>query len=614
MLMEKIGNSVNSLASRILLGFIAVTFVLSGIAGYMFSRTDTYAVIVNGQEISQQSFQQRYNSTYQELNQRLGVQFATLADEPEFNKKLRNDVLNQLIDQTLLFQYANKLNLAIGKRQIETTIVMNPEFKQDGKFNNDIYLQILKLNGLTPDYYAQIVRNELLLNQLQNGILGSNFIVPTLINTLAQNAYQTRQVRIANIPTDTLLKNIPVNDTEIKAYYDVHQTDFRVPEQIKVQYIDLTHQDILKDLTISDIQIAQYYQDNLAQFMQQRVAHIQVPTKEEADKIYQELLNGSNFATLAKEYSQDTLSAQNGGDLSWITSGMMPRAFEEAMLPLKVGQFSLPVKVDNAYHIIKIEEEKVRSLADVKAEIVTKLRNEMALNTFYNIEKKLNDAAYGTTDNLDIIGKKLGLTVHETKFFSRQDVPAALNYSNIISALFNSDLTQGGMNSEAMSVGDQHSIVVRVLQHKDASVRSLDDAKADIIHFIQQQKAQAIAFENAEKIVSDLNKQKTISAKVQFGDEETLSFANTTQLGLTQAVFALPKTKTPAYYTIKIPTGEVKIIELKKINEPNLTPEQRKVFTQQMQQMQQIMLNSLLLKALREHAEIKVNQQFIQGE
>ncbi|MDG6897029.1 hypothetical protein A6A19_03195 [Actinobacillus delphinicola] len=614
MLMEKIGDSANSLASRILLGFIAVTFVLSGVAGYVFSRTDTYAVKVNGQEISQQSFQQRFNNAYQEISQRLGNQFAAVADSPDFNKNLRNNVLNQLIDQTLLNQYADQLKLGISKRQIETAIVMNPEFKQDGKFNNDLYLQVLKINGLTPDYYAHIVYNNLLLGQLQNGILGSNFVVPALADTLAKNFYQTRQIRVADISTDALMSKVPVTDAEIKAYYDAHQAEFTVPEQVKVQYIDLTHQDVAKNINVTDVQIAQYYQDNLAQYTQQRVAHIQVPTKEEADKIYQELLNGADFATLAKEYSKDTLSAKNGGDLSWITPGMMPKAFEDAAIQLKAGQFSLPVKVDNAYHIIKVEEEKVQPLSDVKDEIATKLRNELALNAFYSTEKKLSDTAFGTTDNLDSVGKELNLPVHETTLFSRQDVPAALNYGSVVTALFNSDITQGGMNSEAISVGDQHSIVVRVLQHKAAGVRTLDEAKADITHLIQQQKAQAIAFQNAEKIATDLNANKPMPADVQFGKDETLSFSNTSQPDLTQAVFALPKSDKPMYYAVKMPAGEVKLVELEKVTDPALTPEQQKAFTQQVQQAKLMALNTLLVKALREHAEIKVNKDFMQAE
>ncbi len=616
MLMEKISNASNSLAAKILLGFIAVTFVLSGAAGYMFSSADTYAVKVNGQEISQQLFQQRYNDAYQQVSQRLGNQFAVLADTPDFNQKLRNEVLNQLIDQTLLRQYAEELKLGISKRQIETAIVTTPEFKKDGKFDNDIYLQTLQLNGLSPNYYAEIVRDNLRLNQLQNGFLGSSFLTPSLSQSLAQDFFQTRLVRFATFPVDKAMEGIQVTEAEIADYYASHTQDFTIPEQVKVQYIDLNHNEVMKNLAISDVQIAQYYQDNKTQFVQQRLSHIQVASETEAEKLYQELNSGANFADLAKEYSQDTLSAKNGGDLNWVVSGMMPKAFEETALKLSAGEYSAPVKIDNAYHIIKVDEEREMPLSDVKEEILAKLRNEMAINAFYSTEKKLNDKAFETPESLTAVGEALDLPVHETAMFSRQNVPEALNYANVLSALFDSDLTQGEINSEAINVGDQHSIVVRVLAHKVAGVQSLAEAKAEIMAQLKLEKAQAEVFAQAEKQAQALNEGKENADALAFGPEETLTYADQSNLAFNQAIFAMPKPLDgkALFKALKTSDGNVKIVELLSVKNGELNAKQQALFNQQMDQVQKSVLNLTLLKALRAQAEIKINEEFMQSE
>lgn len=615
MLMEKISDASNSLASRILLGFIAVTFVLSGVAGYVFSTTDTFAVKVNGQELSQQLFQQRYNSAYQNLSQQMGNQFAAVADTPEFSKKLREDVLNQLIDQTLLDQYAQQLKLGISKRQVETAIVLNPEFAKDGKFDNDRYLQVLRLNGLTGDGYAAIVRNNLLLAQLQNGVLGSDFVTPAQTMPLGQAFLQSRHLKLAPLSLTDAKQQVSVSDAEVKTYYDSHPQAFVIPEQVKVQYIDLTKAAVLKQVEVTPQDVEQYYQTHKMEFGQLRVAHIQVPDEALANKLYEELANGADFAKLAAEYSKDPLSAAHGGDLSWVTDGMMPKAFETVMHSLKVGEISKPVKVDNAYHIIKLEEERVKPLADVQNVIATKLRNDKAMNAFYSTEKSLNDKAFENPESLETVGKALDLPVETTAFFTRQTVPAALNYANVITSMFDSDVTQGGINSEAINVGDQHSIVVHVLEHKTAGTRTLDEAKAEIVALLKAQKAQDLVFAQAQKDADALNAGKVSPASFDFGNEETLTYANVPNPELAQEIFSMPAPQGKTRYkAIRTPNGGVMLVALDKVESHEMTANQQQQFDAQVAAVRAQVLSRELVKALREQAEIKVNQDFMQSE
>ena len=613
MFMERISEATNSLLAKVILGLVAVSFVLSGVAGYMFTRSDTFAAKVNGDEISQQLFQQRYDQAYQSMSDQLGERFAVVADSPEFIKNLKANVLNGLIDQTLLRQYIEELKLGISNEQIKVAIVQDPMFQKDGKFDNTLYQRLLSENGLTGDMFAYNVRQNLKTEQLQNGIFASSFVTPKQIENIGKNIFQQRDVRLANFPINPKTDESSVTEQEIKAYYDTHQDQFSLPETVNIQYIDLTHKEAAAQVKVTDVEIAQYYQDNKMQYLTQHLAHIQVPTKEEADRLYTDLENGANFSELAQEFSTDKISAKNGGDLDWVTAGMMPSTFEKAALSLKVGQYSHPIKVDNSYHIIKVEAEKVLPLDEVKTAITNKLRNELSVNKFYAMEKVLNEKAFESQDSLEPAAKAIGLAIHETGYFSKNDVPAAINYGNVMSAIFDTDLLQGTMNSEAMNVGDQHSIVVRVLDHKQARIQTLAEVKEKIIQELSYQKAQAAEFNHVEKMVKELTAGTLSADNVAFGNVEHWNYLAKHNPELTKAIFAMPIPQDkPVYIAIKDNAKQsIVIVELSKVVTGKLDSNKTQQLGYQLNQLQQQNLDKLLLKALRKQGTIEVNQEFM---
>ena len=348
MVMEKLHGASNNWASKFLFGFITVTFVISSMAGYLYSRIDSSAAKVNGEEISQQAFQNQYNIASQNLSPQE-------ADSPTVVANLKRQVLSSLIDQELLRQYVKDLKLGVSDERIKQEIVTTPSFQNNGKFDNVLYQQLLQSNGISAETYAGYVREALHLEQLQSGLGITAFTVPVQQEALTKLFFQRRDVRLATLSLADEIAKQTVSAEEIQAYYDAHKADFTLPESVKVQYLDLSGANMEKNINISNVEIAQYYQDNKSQFMtqgQQRLAHIEVKTEQQAQDLYQQLQNGADFATLAKNHSIDPISAEKGGDLSWVSAGEFPKVFEDAANALDVGKFSQPVKLDNSYHII----------------------------------------------------------------------------------------------------------------------------------------------------------------------------------------------------------------------------------------------------------------------
>lgn len=617
MFIEKMNGVANTKVAKFILGLITVSFLVGGMSGYLFSSNDSYAAKVNGEMISQQDFMNRYNQEFETRAAQEGEAFLTQSDSPEFVNALREGLINRLVDQELLRQYAKELKLSVSDDMIKRAIVTDPNFQSNGKFDNSLYQQILAQNRLTPDAYANILRGALTLEQMQNGLSDSEFVVPVQVKDNAQVFFQKRIARLATLSLADEMAKQTVSEDEVKAHYDANQKAFVQPEQVKVQYIQVSGADVTKDIQVSDVEIAQYYQDNKAQFMTQRLAHIQFANEQDAKAAYQELQNGANFADLAKARSLDKISGENGGELGWVNANELPKAFEDAAANLQVGAYSEPVNVDGNFHIILVEERKEKPLDEVKSQVADLVRKTLLENRFYSVEKNVREKAFEDSKSLDAAAQAANVKVQETGYFSRQNVPAPLNSSAVISAMFDSDISNGGANSEPLNIGEQDFVLVRVLDHKAEGTKTLDEAKADIETFLKREKAEKALTATADALVKDLpaNPNK-LPVGVAFGADQTFSFTENQDPILMNGIFSIvkPENGTVAYKVVRNSKGDVIVAALDKVEQGELNEQELARFGAQLRQARQLELSAQLLQALRDKAQIEINEPFIKQE
>lgn len=617
MFIEKMNGMANTKIAKFILGLITISFLVGGMSGYLFSSYDSYAAKVNGETISQQDFMNRYNQEFEARAAQEGEAFLTQSDSPEFVNALRQGIINRLVDQELLRQYAKELKLGVSDEMIKRAIVVDPNFQSNGKFDNGLYQQILAQNGLSSDTYASILRGALTLEQMQNGIADSEFVVPVQVKDNAQLFFQKRIARLATLSLADEMAKQNVTEDEVKAYYEANQKAFVQPEQVKVQYIQVSGADVAKGIQVSDVEISQYYQDNKAQFMTQRLAHIQFSNEQDAQAAYQELQNGANFAEVAKARSLDKISGENGGELGWVNDNELPKAFEDAATMLQVGKFSEPVNVEGNFHIILVEERKEKSLDEVKAQITDSVRKNLLENRFYTIEKDVREKAFEDSKSLESAANVAGVKIQESGYFSRENVPEALNSPNVISAMFDSDISNGGANSEPLNVGEQNIVLVRVLDHKAKGVKALDEAKSDIENFLKRDKAEKVLTAMATQLINDLpNEPNKLPAGVSFGSEQTFAFTENQDPILTNGIFSMEKPANNAtrYKMLRNSKGDVIVAALNKVEQGELNEQELAQFGEQLRQTQQLELRAQLLQALRDKAKIEINEAFIKQE
>ncbi|MGR5060060.1 peptidylprolyl isomerase [Vibrio rotiferianus] len=571
-MMDRLREGVNSIAIKIILGLIILSFVFAGVGSYLTSGGNNAAAKVGNTEISRGEFEMAYQNERNRMQAQFGDSFAQMLADPAYVESFRKSVLDRMINDVLLDQQAESLGLRISDAQIRTMILELPQFQSNGKFDQDVYQASLRRAGYSPDSFAEYMRSQLVREQFLNALQLSEFTLPGEVQAEGKLFTQTRDIRTITINLDDFAKHVELTDEEIQDYYKANPDNFTRPEQVKVAYIELSAEELKKQIQVSDADVKQYYDEHLDKYSseeQRRVAHILVEGDDEAkaQAILDELNGGADFAKLAEEKSDDFGSAENGGDLGWIERDVMDPAFEEAAFALKnVGDTTGLVKSDFGYHIIKLEELKdsvAKPFTEVAAEIKKEMVDQKAVDQFYELQSELEKVAFEYPDSLDDASQAVGQTVKTTDFISQVDAPEVLKNPAVMQAILSPEVKEDGLNSEAIEVAPEHIIVVRVEDARDETVLPLEQVKEQVVTELSRVKGEQQALTLGDKVVESLQAgDDAILAenKLAFGEQESID--RRSPLASTVFAMAKPTEGKPVFGQSKDFAGNIVIIEL----------------------------------------------------
>lgn len=616
-MMDSLRTAANSLVLKIIFGIIIVSFILTGVSGYLIGGSDNYAAKVNGQEISRGQFENAFNNERNRMQQQLGDQFSELAANESYMKTLRQQTLNRLIDEALLDQYSRELKLNISDEQVKQAIFATPAFQVDGKFDNNRYNAIVNKMGMTADQYAQALRNQLTTQQVINGVAGTEFMLKGETDELAELVAQQRVVREATIDVNALAAKQQVTDQEVSSYYEQNKNSFMMPEQFRVSYIKLDAAAMQE--TASDADIQAYYdqhQDQFTQPQRNRYSIIQTKTEDDAKAVLDALNKGGDFAALAKEKSADIISARNGGDMGWLEDATTPDELKNAGLKEK-GQLSGVIKSSVGYLVARLDDvqpAKVKPLSEARDDIAAKVKQEKALDAYYALQQKVSDAASNDNESLAGAEQAAGMKAVETGWFNRDSLPEELNFKPVSDAIFNGGLVgqngTPGNNSDIITVDGDRAFVLRVAEHKAEAVKPLAEVKDQVTALVKHNKAVQQAKLDADKLLVELKAGKgdeaMKAAGLSFGESKTLS--RTGQDPVSQAAFglSLPAKDKPVYGVANDMQGNVVLLALDAVKAGSMPEEQKKAMVQGITQNNAQIVFEALMSNLRKAAKIKV--------
>jgi peptidyl-prolyl cis-trans isomerase D len=438
-----------------------------------------------------------------------------------------------LVQRAILKHEADRLGLQVSdedlRRELQTGPFAQYLFPNGTYIGDDAYMNFVQSAFQTSrsDFESQ-VKNDLELNRLQALITGG----VTVTDNAVREAYKAQGTKVkfdyAVISSDDLRKSVNPSDADLQAFFKQNASHYAtaIAETRRIQYAAFDASSLPGGKPqVSDAEVQTYYNQHQAQFQvkeQVKVRHIliTVPSgadsktdaaaKAKAEDLLKQIKSGGNFADLASKNSDDPGSKAQGGELGWLDRGKTVPEFDKTAFSLAPGQTSDVIKTQFGYHILQVEEKKtahLTPLAEVKSEIVPVLEQQKAGAAEQAFATQLADQA--KKDGLDKAAAAKGLHVVTTDFVAKDGVIAGLaDGSALLAQAF---AATKGAPPASVSTGDGFA-VFQVADIKSAHAPEFGEYKQHILDDFREQQvpqllnAQLNKLDDRAKVLNDLKK------------------------------------------------------------------------------------------------------------
>lgn len=626
-MLERIREGVQGPWAIAIVSLIVVSFVFTGVGGYLSSSASTAAAVVNDIEISDAALELAYQNERGRMEAQFGEEISSVFANESYLADFRESVLERLINEELISQKAASLGLRVSDQQIRETIVTLPEFQIAGQFNNEAYNGALLRAGFTPSEFAEYMRTQMTRQQLVQAINGSSFSVSVLASKMLSLQAQTRDISVLEVSADNYLADITLSEEDIQQYYNNTITQYDTEEQVKLAYVSLSVNDLKPNVEVTDEEVSTRYEEQKALFETSElrsISHILIEVQDdaeqarsEAEAIFAELQAGADFAELAASKSDDIASAEFGGELGVINPGDYPETFEAATFALsEAGQTTDVVETEFGFHIIKLDSY-TPSVTTPFEEVAEQIREEIILdkatNMFFVLQSDMQRLAFEIPDSLEDVAAAVDRPIFETISFAQTQYPAAVAFPQVENVAFSQELIEDRVNSDLLSISDDRVMVVRVVEHTPQRTLALDEVRSSIEGALKADKAQQAALTWAQTLQTKLFTGEDVDPMLE---EKGLSFnqrqgvtRNDNQMApaLLSAAFELSTDPSNNSAVVTLANGNVGIVTLNGVNsEDEFTQDDVLRAQQQLTNEYAQRMFQNFVDALRQNAKVKI--------
>jgi len=613
--------------AKLILALITIPFALFGIDSYFRDAGSSAPIAkVDGQSISVQE----YSNAMQNLRNRLqadGQKDLSMLENPE----VKASVLDRLVATRLVNSEVKSANFQISDEQLSKYVWSLPEFQENGQFSQDKYDSVLKQNQMSASRFEGNIRSDMLAQQARDGLAALAYL-PSLVAEKAIKAErQQREVSVAEIKTAEFLPQVKIEPAEVQAYYEKNKDKFRVPEQVKLEFVLMSANSLIMGMQVSEDEIKKFYQENASKFQgdeQRRASHILIgfgvsatpQAKQEAkqkalDILAQVKKNPEKFGELAKKYSQDPGSAEKDGDLGSFGRGAMVKPFEDAVFSMTPGSITDLVESEFGYHIIKLTEitGASQSYDSVKGQIRAELLYQKALAKFSEQAENFSNMVYEQSSSLKPAADAFGLQVQKTDWISRSEGAKLFKNDKLMNAVFTDEVLKDKRNTEAVELANNTLVSARVVDYKPAAPRTFDEVKSGIEGVLKIEQASKLAIKKGNALLADL-KQGKKSDNLEWIPSVTVTRKDAqglTELTMSQ-VFKIDASHLPAYTGIENDNKGYVLVKVIKVDDALKEDEGAQKATQmELQSALASEYQAAYIKSLKSKSKVTVNQQLL---
>ena len=481
---------------------IIPSFILVGIDSNYFSGGSPVVARVDGKDITQADWDNAHRMESDRIRAQSPGIDAKLLDSPQ----ARYATLERLVRDRVLQVAAQDMHMLTSDARLARELQSIPQIaalkRADGTLDAEAYRALAGAQGLTPEGLEARIRQDLSVNQVMGGVMGSAFSGPAEARLALDALFQRREIQIARFNASAFVSKVVVTDADLEAYYTAHPAKFQQAEQASVEYVMLDLDAVKAGITLSEDDLRTYYKENLNRLAgkeERRASHILInaskdapadartQAKAKAEELLAQVRKApGSFAEIAKKESQDPGSAPSGGDLGFFGPGAMVKPFEDAVFSMKKGEISDVVETDFGFHIILLSDIKTPrqpSFEELRPSLEAELKQQQAQRKFAEVAEAFANGVYEQADSLQPVADKLKLKIQTAEGVTR--TPAAggvgpLANARFLEALFQSDSLQNKRNTEAIEIGTSVLAAGRVTAYQPAMTLPLDKARDQV--------------------------------------------------------------------------------------------------------------------------------------
>jgi peptidyl-prolyl cis-trans isomerase D len=444
--------------------------------------------------------------------------------------------------------------------------------------------------------------------------------------------FQQRDAAYLTLKAESFEHEAKLDDSRIKAYYDENIDRFKTEQKVSIEYLELNAATVAKSITVDEEALLNYYEQRKDDYLVQDDA----AQRKLLTDIAARVKKGESFAALAKEYSEDVGSAENGGDIGFIGRAVMDKSFEDAMFALKEGKVSGVVKSSLGLHLIQVEEIKgeerhvrhillnldkqklrSRSYEEVRNQIEADFKRSRAEKIFNDKYDQLNNLSFEHPQTLTIAAEELGMTLQHSEPFAVGGGTGITAIPAVFNAAFSDNVLNQGNNSELLDLGGERIVVLRIKENMPAAARPLEEVNEQIITLLLKEAGAERARSVGDAILGKLREganPQTLAKEYMAEWQTTKSYSRESKgivPSVLSTVFAMPRPAADkaTFTTASLPNGDYTVIGLYAVKDGDpatRTAEERLAAARRISAADAGSAVSLLRKDLRAKAKVTI--------
>lgn len=501
-MMESMRNAAKSWVAKLLIGLIAVSIGIWGIADVFKFGLDKDLVTVGSQQITAEAYSRAFQQRMQEIGRQTGK---GLTPEEARAFGLDKGVLDFLIQGAALDDESKHLKLGVSDTFLAHGVMKNAAFQDAaGKFDADKFKQALAQAGMSESTFFASERQRLLREALTETAAGNLPVSNGLIEAQYRYDNEQRDARYFIITTADSEVAAPTDD-EIKKEYEAHPEAYTAPEYRSIAIMKAEPADIAAKITLTDQDLADGYAKYKDQYFQpetRTVLQISFPTVADAEAAKAKLAGGADFLAIAKErgFTEADVTFANKTKAEFIDPAIANAAFT-----LPVSGVSDPIKGALSTALVKVASitpEHQSSLDEVKQQLTDRLKLEQAVEQIQATYDAVEDARAAQTSFEDIAAKAgipfqlIAATDAQGKDKAGKDLDIP-HKPDVLQAAYSSDV---GVENDAISL-DNGYVWYEVREVIPAALKPLDQVKDQARAAVIAEKVKALSEDKAKKLV-----------------------------------------------------------------------------------------------------------------